>query len=316
VSFFLGIDAGGTKTECALADASGTLLARGIGGPANLRRTPPAIIEESLGMALTHALRTAGLHGAEFEAVCGGFAGASRPDARELARHILFALTSSRHLFIVGDMEVALEAAVGAGSGVVLIAGTGSVAYGRNDFGQQARAGGKGPWGSDEGSAVDIGRRALEAVLRAREGRERTTALEPALRGRFDVTRREERAQLLASPEAIARVAALMPEVVEVARQGDDVAREVLLAAGDALAQLALTVMQALRLENTAARVAISGGVFAVSTEVAEEVRRRLREWAPHAQVEPLGMTPAEGAVRLAQRLWLQRRVGLPVVSR
>ncbi|MFQ5816449.1 MAG: BadF/BadG/BcrA/BcrD ATPase family protein [Terriglobia bacterium] len=315
MSFFLGIDAGGSKTECVLADASGAVLAHGTGGPANLRRTPLATLQNSLETAVADALRNAGLRRANFEAVCAGFAGAGQVEARQTARQILLQLTSPRYLFIVGDMEVALEAAVGAGRGVVVLAGTGSIAYGRNDLGQQARAGGQGPKGSDEGSAFDIGRRALEAVLGVHENHEGMVPLETALREHLKLPARRALAGLLADPEASVRLAALLPVVVEVARRGDLVAQNILFTAGDALAQLTRRVLHALHLEATPTRIATCGGVFTASQEVSQRVQHRLRTWAPQAQVEPLTTAPAEGAVRLAQRLWLQPGVGRQVGS-
>lgn len=312
MSFFLGFDAGGTKTECVLADASGAVVGRGRGGPANLRRTPPAILAESLRQAFTSALVSAGLQRAELEAACAGMAGASDVEGRQTVRRILLELTGTRLLFVVGDMEVALEAAVGAGRGVVLIAGTGSIAYGRNDCGQQARAGGRGPETSDEGSAVDIGRRALAAVLRAHQGSEFRTALESSVRNFLQLRDASAIASAITQVDND-QLAALLPVVLEAARGGDPVARDILRAAGDALAQLVETVLGILRLEAAPTRIATTGGVFAASPEIAQQVVRRLRERVPHAQVEPLATAPAEGAVRLAQRLWLQQRASLPV---
>ncbi len=308
MSFFLGIDAGGTKTECVLADGSGAILARGSGGPANLQRMPLPRLEQSLREAYESALGKASLHVRELEAVCAGFAGAGRADARETARRLLAQLLSTRYLFVVGDMEVALEAAVGAGRGVVLIAGTGSIAYGRNDLGQQARAGGWGPVLSDEGSAFDIGRRALAVALRAQDGSGPATMLNTALRTLFFLNETAQLTPLFTGKEAPERIASLFPVVVKIAEQGDSAAGEILLAAGNALAELAVSVLQALRLEATPTRIALSGGVFSGSPQVAAQVRRRLQELAPEAQVEPLTTSPAEGAVRLAQRLWLQQR--------
>jgi len=316
VSFFLGIDAGGTKTECVLADSSGAILGRGTGGPANLQRTPLPRLEQSLREAYESALSSADRRAGEFAAVCAGFAGAGRTEARETARHLLAQLIPTQQLFVVGDMEVALEAAVGAGCGVILIAGTGSIAYGRNHLGQQARAGGLGPVLGDVGSAFDIGRRALEAALRARDDCRPTTLLDPALRTHFLLNGASQLAALLAGREAPERVASLLPVVVRIAEQGDSVAQEILLAAGDALAELAVSVLRALRLETTPALVVMSGGVFSSSPQVATQVRRRLQELVPAAEVKPLTISPAEGAVRLAQRLWLQGRTAAPIAQR
>lgn len=315
MSFFLGIDAGASKTECVLADASGTVLARGSGGPANLRRTPVAILAESLSVALSATLHTAGLRRPDLEAVCAGFAGAGQVEAREAARHILLRLAQPRHLFIVGDMEIALEAAVGAGRGVVLIAGTGSIAYGRNDLGQQARAGGHGPEVSDEGSAFDIGRRALELVAHGRGTSEPAPPLEAVVSAYFKLRDPDELKRLLVRPATELPLAGLLSAVVNAARGGDPMARTILLDAAAALARLAGSVLEALHLKAVPTRVALAGGVFAASPEVAEHVKRRLADWTPQAQIEPLTTSPAEGAVRLAQRLCLQQ-MGLPVGAR
>lgn len=299
-----------------LADGSGAILARGTGGPANLQQTPLPKLEYSLREAYESALENASLRPREFEAVCAGFAGAGRADARETARRLLAQMVPTRHLFVVGDMEVALEAAVGAGRGIVLIAGTGSIAYGRNDLGQQARAGGWGPVLGDEGSAFDIGRRALEAALRAQDGCGPATMLDTALRTHFLLHGAAQLPVLLTGKEAPERVASLLPIVVRIAEQGDSVAEEILLAAGSALAELAASVLRALRLEATPTQVATGGGVFSGSPQVAAQVRRRLREMVPEAQVKPLTTSPAEGAVRLAQRLWLQQRGVTPTAQR
>ncbi len=309
VSFFLGIDAGGTKTECVLADSSGMILARGVGGPANLRRTPAPILYDSLRAAVMTALHNASLPAIELEAVCAGFAGAGRAETRGPARELLAELTRARHIFIVGDMEVALEAAVGAGRGVILVAGTGSIAYGRNDLGRQARAGGHGPEHSDEGSATDIGRRAVQAAVAGRKSRH-ASPLARALCEQLGLHRTEDLSLLLGSGERNADLASLFPTVMAVARQGDAEARAILEAAGDALAGLALRVLRALQLEGKVTPVAVTGGVFAASAEVFEQVEKRLRESAPEVRVERLARTPAEGAVLLAQRLWLQAGAG------
>lgn len=295
MSFFLGIDGGGTKTECVLADEAGAVLARATAAGANLRRVTPAELRTTLSEGVAQLRRAAALPALPLEAVCAGFAGAGDTRARALAEKVLAELLRPRRLYVVGDMEVALEAAVGAGRGVVLVAGTGSIAYGRNDLGQQARAGGRGPEaGGDEGSGFDIGRRALEA---ARRGRGLRTIPAGTLPDSLDA-------------RAIEEIAALVPRVVEAARAGDPAAAEILEQAGAALAGLALTVLRELNLLEADVQVAASGGVFAASAEVFARVQAEVAAGAPRARVLPLGVAPAEGAVRLAQRLWLQEQPG------
>ncbi|MGH9862359.1 MAG: BadF/BadG/BcrA/BcrD ATPase family protein [Candidatus Acidiferrales bacterium] len=292
MAFFLGIDAGGTKTECALADEAGVVVARAAGVGANLRRVSPAELRATLADCFEQLRRAASLPGLDVEVVCAGFAGGADAEARERARSALAELLRPRFLYVVGDMEVALEAAVGAGPGVVLIAGTGSIAYGRSESGRTARAGGLGPDVGDEGSAYDIGCRALLAFEKGGA---------PRL-GRFI-----EQAKL-STPPTVAELAGLMPEVLRAAREGDLAAREILEQATAALAALALAVLGELGLVASEVPVATSGGVFAASEEIFAQVRSRILHEASEAIVEPLRITPAEGALRLGQRRWLEEQ--------
>lgn len=273
MAYFLGLDAGGSKTEWALADETGTVVARASGGGANLQRVTASDLRSILQEGLSR------LGGPWPEVVCAGFAGAGDAKARAMAREVLEELLRPQRLYVVGDMEVALEAAVGAGPGVVLIAGTGSIAYGRNAHGQQARAGGRGPdsEAGDPGSGFDIGWRATE-----RE----------SIAGK--------------TPEELA---ALVPKVVVAARAGDAAARKILQDAGRALGRLAVEVLNELGIRDTDVLVAATGGVFAASEEVFERVREELGRAAPRARLERLQVSPAEGAVRLGRRLWQQEQV-------
>jgi N-acetylglucosamine kinase-like BadF-type ATPase len=314
MGLFLGIDGGGTKIECVLADEAGEIVARAGGAGANLRRVSADELRELLG-ACFNALRGAcGLPSLRPEAVCAGFAGVSDPEARARAQSALTQLLHPPHLYLVGDMEVALEAAVGADAGAVLVAGTGSIAFGRNTEGQTARAGGEGARFSsdgqltgDAGSGFDIGRRAVEAVLRAEEGRGPETILRDAEIAVLGAEGAEELAAVLV-PEQAQELAGLVPLVTRAARRGDPVAGEILESAGTALAELALTVLRELHLAESSVGVFASGGVFSESPEVLSRVRKVLSRAAPRVSVERLQVSPAEGAVRLGLRLWLAEK--------
>jgi glucosamine kinase len=315
MGFFVGIDAGGSKTEGVLADEAGVVLARASGAGANLRRVSRAELRATLSQCLEELRRTAGLPAIVADAVCAGFAGAGDAEARAQAHEVLTELLRPHRLYVVGDMEVALEAAVGAGLGVILVAGTGSIAYGRNGLGRQARAGGRGPGAGDEGSGYDIGRCAVEAALRARCSKTPATPLTRIVLQSLGV----ERAEALEGrvrPEAATELAALVPAVVEASRAGDATASGILAHAAQALAGLALEVLEELDLLGAEVRIAVSGGVFAASEAVFAGVRAAVAARAPRAAVEPLAVTPAEGAVRLAQRLWLQGQAAAPAVER
>ncbi len=309
MSFFLGIDGGGSKTECMLGDESGAVLARALGAGANLHRTDATSLRQLLTDCFQQLRRSASLHALDCEVVCAGFAGAGQPEARQGARAVLAELLRPRWLYVVGDMEVALEAAVGSGCGVVLLAGTGSIAYGRNGKGEVARAGGEGPAVGDEGSGYAIGRAAVEAVLRTGKGCAPETRLTKLLCDALGVSRPEELARRL-SPADATELAALLLVVVEVARAGDATAQEILRQAGETLAGVAVKVLQQLDLLTGDVRLATSGGVFAASEEVFGAVRAALAQAAPRVRVDRLAVSPAEGALRLGQRLWLEESAG------
>ena len=307
---FLGFDGGGTKTEAVLLDAAGTELARALSGPSNPLRVGFDAAFESLTFASRETLRIAGAAPENVRAVCAGLAGAGRPAVIKLVEPFLQKMFPQALVHVTADFTVALEAAAGDGPGVVLIAGTGSIAYGRNDLGQQARAGGRGvnfaPHGEfvvDEGSGLDIGLRAMRAVINPFLFWRRWTPLARKMKeaSGLDVG-------LLKGAEVCVELAALVPLVVEAARENDARARGILEGAADALAGLAVDVLRQLDLLGAEVGVAASGGVFKESPEVFARVQAQILKAAPKVRVELLAVSPAEGAARLAQRLWLQEQ--------
>jgi glucosamine kinase len=174
--YFAGADGGGTRTTVALADARGRLLAR-TEGPAGLvdPRDPAAAARVVAG--LVHEARAeAGLDHPP-AALVAGLAGVGNPAERATVRAALESLDAAERVRVVGDGEVALEGALGGGAGVLLVAGTGSIAYGRAEDGRVERCGGWGMVVGDEGSGYALGREGLAAALRAADGRGPATAL-------------------------------------------------------------------------------------------------------------------------------------------
>ena len=169
MGYSIGIDGGGTKTDCVVLDADGSIIGEGHSGPANPLRSGYEAAFRSISEAAAEALKSARLHTGDVTSVCAGLAGAGRRNV--VRRTMVFLAHEFPHAVaqVTTDYDVALETAAGSGPGVVLIAGTGSVAYGRNAAGETARSGGYGPWIGDEGSAFDIGRRAIAAVARTRD---------------------------------------------------------------------------------------------------------------------------------------------------
>ncbi len=167
--YYLGIDGGGTKTTCAVGDDSHR-LATATAGPSNIVRVGEAIARESLRQSVSQACVAAGITPAQVSHTCVGGSGAARPELAEIVRRSLAEILPTP-IDVFGDMQIALEAAFDTGPGVIVNAGTGSFAYGRDQQGATVRAGGWGFAIGDEGSAHWIGRAAVSDVLRAADPR-------------------------------------------------------------------------------------------------------------------------------------------------
>jgi N-acetylglucosamine kinase-like BadF-type ATPase len=180
----LGLDAGGMKTVCLLADEQGAVLASARGPGANLQAQGELEVEKTL-----HDLMEQALADEPFlpDAVCLGIAGVDRPDDAAVMRGIMRRIGYKTRTLVVNDALIALVAAVGIEPGIVIVCGTGSICYGRNDRGQAARAGGWGYILGDEGSGYWIGRRALTAATRHADGRGPATALAAMTLSHFGV---------------------------------------------------------------------------------------------------------------------------------
>lgn len=297
--FYLGIDGGGTKTTCAVGDES-RLLATATAGPSNIVRVGEAQARESLSEAVRRACAASGITPEQVAGTCVGAAGAGRPELAAILRSIL-AQILPLPIKVVGDMETSLEAALGDGAGVIVNAGTGSFAYGRDTTGKTLRAGGWGFEIGDEGSAHWIGRAAVSALLRAsdREGENTSSSsLAKALCEAWGVSSLLDLARA-ANSVPPPDFAALFRAVVA----GDDaLAQQVLAQAGRELAEVAGVVIRRLfSHEKASVPVAMIGGVFRHAARVREAFYNDLRMLAPRAQVMPEVVDPVEGALRMAR---------------
>jgi N-acetylglucosamine kinase-like BadF-type ATPase len=302
MGYSLGFDGGGTKTDCVLLDAKGTIVGEGRGGPANPLRSGYDGAFSSLREAAVEAIATAGIRPADVTSVCAGLAGAGR---RSVVRRVMMFLSRefpAALAQVASDYEVALEAAAGSGPGVVLIAGTGSVAYGRNAAGETARAGGYGPWIGDEGSAFEIGRRAVSAVARARDSDAPVTVLAEMIPAALDCPDWDDLLlRIMKNPDDV--FPKLFPVVAAAANSEDSAAKEILFASAIGLGNLAMTVIRRLGMKDQQFPMVKSGGVFGHSRMLDSLLDSVLASGALRAKISRLEISPAVGAARMAARL-------------
>jgi N-acetylglucosamine kinase-like BadF-type ATPase len=298
MTFVLGIDAGGTKTVCQLADEKGEVIAEARRGGANLQASGELEVEKVLHQVMEEAI---GDHDVRPAAVCLGIAGVDRPDDARVVEAIMKRIGYKARVLVVNDALVALEAGAPAQRGVVVIAGTGSITYGRNDHNEAARAGGWGYMLGDEGSGYWIGRAALRAVLREADRRGPATRLTGLLLNYYGVSRAQDLIhhvyQGTLRPAAIASLAQCVQGAFS---DGDPVALGILRGAADQLESAALSVARRLEIVGSEFPFILSGGIFRAVPWLEEELSRRLPLASPRSRTMLLAVEPAVGAVRLA----------------
>ena len=259
---FLGVDGGQSSTTAVIGDETGHVLGTGISGPCNHVGAAEGRVKflAAIKGCVAAACQEAGLDPlrVRFASACLGFSGGPA-DKQVLIQELL----AAERLFVTTDAWIALSGATAGEPGIIVIAGTGSIAFGRNDQGQTARAGGWGYIFGDEGGAFDIVRRALCAALRAEEGWGPRTALREALlEAAGGASINDVLHRFYTSDFPRDRIAALAPLVDQAANAGDEIARCVLDEAATQLAGLVYAVRRQLFSAGTPIRVACAGGVF------------------------------------------------------
>ena len=296
--WFLGIDGGQSATVALVADETGSVVGVGHAGPCNHVSSEESRdrYRSAINGAVTEALRSAGLAGAAFATACLGLSGGPE-DKEALTREIVLA----GNLLITNDAEIALSGAMEGDPGVIVIAGTGSIAYGRGKDGKTARAGGWGYLFGDEGGAFDIVRQGLRAALRYEEGWGPVTQLREVL---IEATGARDANELMhhlySADFPRARVAALAPLIEHSARSGDEVAWSIVRDAAQSLAVIAAAVRRQLFDDSEIARVSYVGGVFQ-SVMILEQFKT-LVEMDQQTFVTPPRFGPATGALIAAFR--------------
>ena len=299
----VGIDGGGSKTHAMVADEQGRTIAETVGPGSAVR---PGRAEESatvIADVVRDALASCEMTHVTPRVLCVGVAGAGREAERNALWQALVSRDLASELVIHSDFSIALDDAFGDGAGVLLISGTGSVAFGRGPAGATARCGGWGPVCGDEGSGAWIGRRALSIVTAAADGREPETALTGAILTAAQVN---ETSDLIgwAATATPAQLATLAPTVLSVADGGDLRANALVsLAVEELVLHVRALARQLFGDERADVRVALTGGMLARGSTLRKRLEHRLRSAVPGATVSAELVIPARGAVRAALRI-------------
>ncbi len=300
MTIVLGVDAGGSRTMAAVAGAGGPVLARGEGGPGALRPGRLEAAAAAIAVACRDALQRARLS-APADVLAVGASGAGRDTARGALERALAGSGLAARVHVTTDADIALEDAFGAaGSGIVLIAGTGSTAWARLPDGTTPRAGGLGPLLGDGGSAFEIAHRALRLAALALEGQGTGHELLRRLVAQLGIADHDlPRWSLGAS---VADVAALAPIVVQAAADGVEHARTVMQGGAAELAALVDTLVRRFPTGATV-RLAWGGGLIAGARDYRELVFDAIRARRLPTDIAAAPVDAAAGAVALGRRL-------------
>lgn len=298
----VGVDGGGSRTRVLVADEQGREIVSVEGAGSAVRPGEAEHSADVIAAIIRDALASSDMNHVTPKVVCVGVAGVGRDAERQALWQALASRDVAEEVVVHADATVALDDAFGEGPGILLIAGTGSVAFGRGPAGTFARCGGWGPVFGDEGSGAWIGRKALSVVTAAADGREPETALTGAILTAAEVNDVSDLVPWAAAADP-GRLATLAPVVMSVAESGDLRANALLtLAVEELMLHLRTLARQLFADERAAVPVALAGGLMTRGSSLRKRLEHRLKSAVPGAQVRAEEVVPVRGAVRGALR--------------
>lgn len=301
--YVVGVDGGASKTVALIGTVEGKILGRGETGSSNYHNVGSTVASNAIKKAVLEAKRSASLSGIMPKTAVVALAAIDSPKDRHVTSLFVHRTKIAETSFVIHDSVAALYAATQGKPGIIVISGTGCVAAGINRAGEYVRVSGWGYLVDDEGSAFDIGRKALTAAFRTLDGRNPHTKLTVVLKRRFGVQSLEEILNIIYTKDwSVEEIASLAPLVSKAAKT-DKVCRKILKQSGISLAELAVTVAKRLRMTRSKFMVVTVGGNFKSGRYLLEPFASRVKLACPHAQLRRLDIEPAIGAFWLAAKL-------------
>lgn len=297
MTYYIGIDGGGTRARAVLTDAAGTVLARSEGGAARIDVLQPTALLATLSELVRDAAQQANID--RVAVLCCALAGAGRNDERAALEAAIRQLGIADAVVVTNDALAALQDALGPAPGLLLIAGTGSIAWGRNETGSMARTGGWGALLGDEGSGYAIGLAALRAAVRAHDGRAAATSLRTTVLPYAAAAEPEDLVRWSAAASK-SDIAGLAPQVIAATDTDPEAAGIVKQAARD-LAEHVAALHARLGPWTEPPFLAMTGGLIAPGRALRGYVLAELAEWDLPMRVIEREIDAAIGAATLAR---------------
>lgn len=307
--YFLGVDIGGTKSHCLIADEDGQVAGFGQSGSGNWEMVGWDGMRQVLHECVHSALEAAGLQLSKIAGAGFGIAGYDWPEDREPIAKVVDTLGLKVPYELVNDAIIGLLAGSEAGWGVAVVAGTGNNCRGRDRSGREGRVTGMSGEYGEYGGASEIIVRSIQAVALAWTLRGPATKLSDAF---LAFTNAQDLEDLLAGIARgrydISHKASLL--VFQIAEEGDPVAQEIIRWAGRELGDLAVGVIHQIGLETEVFDVVLVGSTFNGSQTLKHSMEKRIHDVAPQAKLVRLTAAPVIGGVLLGME-----KVGLDTTA-
>lgn len=301
--YFVGLDCGGSKTRGVLADESMRILARASAGPGNPLSAGMQTARKSYARVIRSLLNRSKLGAGEITAIVLGAAGAGRRAESLRISGAIRKLLPRALIDVETDGIIALMGGTLGKPGLIIIAGTGSFVLGVDSRGERCRGGGWGPLLGDEGSGAAVGKEAIQAVLRAEDGREPPTRLRTVVLSHFRSRTIEDLiSRVYRKPPLPREYARLWPAVRELASRGDPAAHSILRRGGEDVARTAIAVLKRLHFDGPSIPVILAGGVLSQRSLLRTALVERLGREHPRARVVRAKAPPEIGALFLAKQ--------------
>lgn len=304
MKYLIGIDGGGTKTDCAIADLSGKIIRQSSGKPSNFLIIGVKEAVENIFALIEENLFALEGDFSDVKQIVIGVAGAGREeDAKLLEKGFKdYADEEGIHfkgVKVLSDAQIALEGAFPNSAGCILIAGTGSVLFGKDEKGTIHRVGGFGRLIGDEGSGYSIGRKALNAVSKESDGRGEATLISELLNAKMNSSFSISIINKVYKEKF--DVASVAKIVIEAAEEGDPIAEDILDEEADELILHIKSLLDKIRTDKL--NVAFSGSLLDNKNFYSSLLRQKIKSTLPRVEIVKPATSPVSGAILLAKRI-------------
>jgi glucosamine kinase len=300
MDIILAIDGGGSRTRCLAINQEGSVVGESVAGPSNHLLVEPTVVKQSLVEVIDAAFESAKLDRSDGACISAGLAGVDFDGAGAAEMENLIGELGFKRVVINGDMVIAHVGALGSRAGVVTLSGTGSVTLGIGNDGKRVKVGGWGPVYGDEGSAYSIGQMALRAAARAYDSRGPATTLTSRILNALKIEEFPKTIQRVYVEGMQTReIAAFSRVAYEAAEEGDEVARDIFLQAGDEVAESVKAAIKQLELGPDKILVSYQGAMLESCPLLLDRFVQKLKIDVPNAEVVAPRFEPVIGAYLL-----------------